>query len=102
MHLEFAASGVVRAQGEHTHQTTLSIGLPVAGTATATSDHTLQFGVMRDALSDVLQHETMYAPVVDADRRIAGVLSVEIISDFLGSEEALSEEHMATERPAAE
>src|SRR5690242_13167491 len=25
--------------------------------------------IMRDALSDVLQHETMYAPVVDADRR---------------------------------
>jgi osmoprotectant transport system ATP-binding protein len=58
--------------------------------------------VMRDALSDVLQHETMYAPVVDADRRITGVLSVEIISEFLGSEEALSEEHVATERPTAE
>jgi len=58
--------------------------------------------VMRDALSDVLQHETMYAPVVDADRRIAGILSVEIISDFLGSEEALAEEHDAVERPAAE
>ena len=58
--------------------------------------------VMRDALSDVLQHETMYAPVVDADRRITGVLSVEIISEFLGSEEALSEEHVAVERPTAE
>jgi osmoprotectant transport system ATP-binding protein len=59
-------------------------------------------GIMRDALSDVLQHETMYAPVVDAERRIAGILSVEIISDFLGSEEALSEEHAAVERPTAE
>jgi osmoprotectant transport system ATP-binding protein len=58
--------------------------------------------VMRDALSDVLQHETMYAPVVDAERRIAGILSVEIISEFLGSEEALSEEHVAVERPTAE
>ncbi len=58
--------------------------------------------VMRDALSDVLQHETMYAPVVDGERRIAGILSVEIISDFLGSEDALSEEHAAVERPTAE
>ena len=58
--------------------------------------------VMRDALSDLLQHETMYAPVVDAQRRIAGVLSVEIISEFLGSKDALSEEHEAVERPTAE
>ena len=42
--------------------------------------------VMRDALSDLLQAETHYAPVVDGERRIAGVLSVEIISEFLTSE----------------
>ncbi|MCI0635823.1 MAG: ABC transporter ATP-binding protein, partial [Actinobacteria bacterium] len=47
--------------------------------------------VMRDALSDLLQAETRYAPVVDGNRRIAGVLSVEIISEFLTSEEALVE-----------
>ncbi len=41
--------------------------------------------VMRDALSDLLQAETRYAPVVDGERRIAGVLSVEIISEFLTS-----------------
>ena len=41
--------------------------------------------VMRDALSDLLQAETHYAPVVDAQGRIAGVLSVEIISEFLTS-----------------
>jgi osmoprotectant transport system ATP-binding protein len=58
--------------------------------------------VMRDALSDLLQAETMYAPVVDAERRIDGVLSVEIISEFLGSQEALVEEHVAAERPTAE
>jgi osmoprotectant transport system ATP-binding protein len=57
--------------------------------------------VLRDALSDLLQKETMYAPVVDGDRRIAGILSVEIISEFLGSKEALAEEHLATERPTA-
>ena len=41
----------------------------------------------------LLQAETRYAPVVDAGGRIAGVLSVEIISEFLTSEEALVEEH---------
>ncbi|MGH2994066.1 MAG: ABC transporter ATP-binding protein [Solirubrobacterales bacterium] len=58
--------------------------------------------VMRDALSDLLQAETRYAPVVDARRGIAGVLSVEIISEFLTSDEALVEEHPAAERPHGE
>ncbi len=57
--------------------------------------------VMRDALSDLLQAETRYAPVVDARGAIAGVLSVEIISEFLTSEEALTDEHPAAERPLA-
>ena len=56
---------------------------------------------MRDALSDLLQAETQYAPVVDGERRIAGVLSVEIISDFLSSKQALTDEHSAAERPLA-
>ncbi len=55
--------------------------------------------VLRDALADVLQAETLYAPVVDGEGRIAGVLSVEIISDFLSSPEAKVEEHSAVERP---
>jgi len=55
--------------------------------------------VMRDALSDLMQAESLYAPVVDAQGRIAGVLSVEIISEFLNSAEALVEEHPAAERP---
>jgi osmoprotectant transport system ATP-binding protein len=55
--------------------------------------------VMRDALSDLLQAETRYAPVADAEGRIAGVLSVEIISEFLTSPEALTEERPAAERP---
>jgi osmoprotectant transport system ATP-binding protein len=54
--------------------------------------------VMRDALSDLLQAETRYAPVVDGEGRIAGVLSVEIISEFLTSPEALAEDHPAAER----
>jgi osmoprotectant transport system ATP-binding protein len=56
--------------------------------------------VMRDALSDLLQAETHYAPVVDGAGRIAGVLSVEIISEFLTSADALVEERPAAERPA--
>jgi osmoprotectant transport system ATP-binding protein len=55
--------------------------------------------VMRDALSDLLQAESRYAPVVDAQGRIVGVLSIEIISEYLGSDEALHDEHRAAERP---
>ncbi len=55
--------------------------------------------VMRDALSDLLQAETRYAPVVDGQGRIAGVLSVEIISEFLSSRDALKDERPAAERP---
>jgi osmoprotectant transport system ATP-binding protein len=58
--------------------------------------------VMRDALSDLLQAETRYAPVVNAHGAIAGVLSVEIISEFLTSPDALVEDHPAAERPLAE
>jgi osmoprotectant transport system ATP-binding protein len=58
--------------------------------------------VMRDALADLLQTETQYAPVADAQGRIAGVLSVEIISEFLTSPEAKVEEHAAVERPHGE
>jgi len=57
--------------------------------------------VMRDALSDLLQAETHYAPVVDGSGRIDGVLSVEVIQDFLTSDEAAVEEHPAAERPLA-
>jgi osmoprotectant transport system ATP-binding protein len=55
--------------------------------------------VMRDALADLLQGESQYAPVVDHQGRIDGVLSVEIISEFLASPEAKSDEHSAVERP---
>ncbi len=39
--------------------------------------------VLRDALSDLLQHETQYGPVVDAQGSVAGVLSVEVIGHAL-------------------
>ena len=44
--------------------------------------------VLRDALSDLLQSDTQYGPVVDRDGRVVGVLSVEIISHFLNSPQA--------------
>jgi osmoprotectant transport system ATP-binding protein len=55
--------------------------------------------VMRDALADLLQGEAQYAPVTDREGSVVGVLSVEIISEFLASPEAKSEEHTAVERP---
>lgn len=55
--------------------------------------------VMRDALADMLQAGAQYAAVADREGRIAGVLSVEIISEFLASPEAKTEEHSAVERP---
>jgi osmoprotectant transport system ATP-binding protein len=58
--------------------------------------------VMRDALSDLLQAGSQYAPVVDGQRRIAGVLSIEIITEFLTSGDALTDEHPAAERPVAQ
>ena len=54
--------------------------------------------VLRDALSDLLQAETHYAPVIDGSGQIRGVLSVEIIQDFLTSAEA-TESVPAAERP---
>jgi osmoprotectant transport system ATP-binding protein len=58
-----------------------------------------QDDILRDALADLLQSETQYAPVRDAQGRITGVLSIEIISEFLHSPAAAKEEHEAVERP---
>ncbi len=55
--------------------------------------------VLRDALSDLLQSQTHYAPVVDARGVTTGILSLDIISEFLASDEAKAEEHAAAERP---
>ena len=55
--------------------------------------------VMRDALADLLQGEAQYAAVADHQGRIAGVLSVEIISEFLASPKAKTDENSAVERP---
>ena len=55
--------------------------------------------IMRDALADMLQGQAQYAAVVDSRGRIDGVLSIEIISDFLGSPAAEHDDQSATERP---
>jgi osmoprotectant transport system ATP-binding protein len=57
--------------------------------------------VVRDALADILQGGAQYAAVTDRDGRIAGVLSVEIISEFLVSPQAKVEENSAVDRPLA-
>ena len=75
-------------------------GDTVPTTADAPLGPVLETGdVMRDALADLLQGESMYAPVVDHDGGITGILSVEIISEFLASPEAKTDEHSAVERP---
>jgi osmoprotectant transport system ATP-binding protein len=49
--------------------------------------------ILRDALSDLIATDTRYGPVVDAQGKVTGVLSLEVISSFLalhGSDEARS------------
>ena len=55
--------------------------------------------VMRDALADLLQAGVQYAAVVDRSGTVAGILSVEIISEFLASPDAKHDEQPAAERP---
>lgn len=55
--------------------------------------------VLRDGLATLLQSGSHYAPVVDPRGRLTGVLSVEIVSDFLSSREASESELSAAERP---
>jgi osmoprotectant transport system ATP-binding protein len=43
--------------------------------------------ILRDALSDLLDHEAQYGPVVDADGRVAGVLSIEALAHALRNTE---------------
>jgi len=39
--------------------------------------------VLRDALSDLLAHETLYGPVVDPQGRVVGVLSIELLAHVI-------------------
>ena len=53
---------------------------PGAGSPVLTVDRD---DVLRDALSDLLQSEVQYGAVVGAEGRVAGILSIELIHDFL-------------------
>jgi osmoprotectant transport system ATP-binding protein len=78
------------------------VGDTVPAIADAPLGPVLETGdVMRDALADLLQGESMYAPVVDHDGAITGILSIEIISEFLASPEAKADDRGAVERPLA-
>ena len=44
--------------------------------------------VLRDALSDLLAHESQYGPVVDGQGRVVGVLSIELLSHMIATEES--------------
>jgi osmoprotectant transport system ATP-binding protein len=56
---------------------------------------------LRDGLATLLASGSKYAPVIGRRGRLDGVLSVEIISDFLSSEEATEEPIPALDRPDA-
>jgi osmoprotectant transport system ATP-binding protein len=43
--------------------------------------------VLRDALSDLLAHESQYGPVIDGSGKVVGVLSIELLSHMLTAEE---------------
>jgi osmoprotectant transport system ATP-binding protein len=45
--------------------------------------------VLRDALSDLLAHESQYGPVVDGEGKVVGVLSIELISHLIASGESV-------------
>ena len=49
--LTAATGGAVKVGGDGTHEISLSVGQPLVGSAAATGDHTIQFGVMRGAVS---------------------------------------------------
>ncbi len=57
--------------------------------------------VLRDGLAALLQSSSHYAPVVGGRGQLTGVLSVEIISDFLASDEATEPDAGPAERPVA-
>jgi osmoprotectant transport system ATP-binding protein len=43
--------------------------------------------ILRDALSDLLAHESQYGPVVDGHGKVVGVLSIELLSHMIASED---------------
>jgi hypothetical protein len=50
-HFTAAGGGAVDVKAAGTHQVTLSVGQPLASSASAMGDHTVQFGILRDAVT---------------------------------------------------
>lgn len=75
-------------------------GERVPSTPDSTADPLIEAdSVLRDGLASLLQSGSHYTPVVDPRGRLTGVLSVEIISDFLASDQAVEPGLAAVERP---
>jgi osmoprotectant transport system ATP-binding protein len=55
-----------------------------------------QDDILSDALSDLLQSETRFSPVVDGRGHAVGVLSIDVIADFLHEDTAAIEAATAT------
>jgi hypothetical protein len=51
VHVAAGTGGGVNVMASGAHSMSLSVGLPVVGTATASGDHVVQLGVMRSAVS---------------------------------------------------
>ena len=61
---------------------------PIMGPPDVAADPLIEReAVLRDALGFLLSSETRYGPVVDGRGHVVGVLSVEVIADFLHEEE---------------
>jgi len=54
-----------------------------------------QDDILSDALSDLLQSETRFSPVVDGRGQVVGVLSIDVIADFLHDDTVAIEEAAA-------
>jgi osmoprotectant transport system ATP-binding protein len=55
-----------------------------------------QDDILSDALSELLQSETRFSPVADGGGRVVGVLSVDVIGDFLHDDTSAIEEASAS------
>jgi osmoprotectant transport system ATP-binding protein len=61
-------------------------GAPVPSVPASAADPVIEIdSTLRDGLSQLLESGVQFAPVIESDGRLAGVLSIEIISEFLST-----------------
>ena len=61
-------------------------GAPVPSVPASAADPVIEIdSTLRDGLSQLLESGVQFAPVIESDGRLAGVLSIEIISEFLSA-----------------